>query len=196
MPRITPSKADQSYDEPDFDTADRIREPVLRGSSHEGRESQSDARNTPRYETADFTWRPPTSLDAPEPRPGYAQRWIRTGFRGGEHDTLNIQGKDREGWRPRDPKTIHAGDAYFLSNNVQMAGSELRVGNLVLHEIPEQVLNAKRRYITDKTRQLELGVASDTEKASREGVKAGLPPIIREERANVTTGRRPPTMAN
>lgn len=182
--------------EPDMDTADRLREPKMRGLDSSARDADQDGRNSPRMATSDLTWRPPTSLDAPEPRPGYVQRWIRTGFRGGESDTINIQGKDREGWRPRDPKTIPQGDAFFFSNTSQMTGTELRVGSLVLHEIPEQILRAKRAYIRNQSRQLEQGVASDTEKASREGVRAGLPPIVREERADVTTGRRPPTLAD
>ena len=181
---------------PDLDTADRLREPMLRGAAHDDREAVADGRNTPRMETSDLTWRPPTSLDAPQPRPGYAQRWIRTGFRGGEMDTINVQGKDREGWRPRDPKTINPGDVYFLSNNAHLSGAELRVGALVLYEIPEQILASKRRFIREQSRKLEAGVAMDTDKASREGVKAGLSPIIRDERAEVTTGRRPNTMAD
>lgn len=188
------SGADIDDFEPDLDTADRMREPRLRTPDHYARDQDQDARNTPRMESSDFTWRPPTSLDAPAPRPGYVQRWIRTGFRGGESDTVNLQGKDREGWRPRDPKTIPPGDSFFLSNSAQMGGTELRVGSLVLHEIPERILRSKREYIRNQSRQLELGVSQDTDKASREGVRAGLPPIVREERADVTTGRRPPTL--
>ena len=32
----------------------------------------------------DTAWKPPSLLDAPEPRPGYTQRWIATSIQGKE----------------------------------------------------------------------------------------------------------------
>ena len=40
----------------------------------------NETRNSMRDEQArpDTAWKPPSLLDAPEPRPGYVQRWIAT----------------------------------------------------------------------------------------------------------------------
>lgn len=45
-------------------------------------------------------WRPVSQLEAPPPRPGYAQLWVRTHIRGVE-DTANVSKTLQEGWRPR-----------------------------------------------------------------------------------------------
>lgn len=208
MPRIqthvtgtsykTPDKTtDRNLDqEPDFDTGDRMREGRWRDSMHESREAESDARNTPRYETSDLSWRRPMNLDAPPPRPGYRQRWVRVEFRS-ESDNLNWQGKVREGWAPRDPATISEADKYFgFSPSMHNGTGVIRVGGLILMEIPEHKIFAKRRAIDAQTRRQENSVSMETEKISREGVRAGGPPIVREDRADVTTGRLPPTLAD
>jgi hypothetical protein len=181
----------------DFDTADRLREAHQREPMHETRDGDADARNIPRSATADLVYKAPMSLDAPAPRPGYAQRWIRLGFRNGEHDAINVQAKDREGWRPRDPASVPKGDAYFsLSSSAHQSGGVIRVGNLVLHEIPIEILRRKKQWLMEKNRRLEDSVRHDTDKASSEGMRRGFVPIVREDERQVSTGRRPATKAN
>ena len=50
-------------------------------------------------------WRPGNLLEAPEARPGFKQRWIATMVLGQEQPT-NVAKRMREGWKPRDPKTV------------------------------------------------------------------------------------------
>ena len=50
-------------------------------------------------------WRPSNLLEAPEARPGFSQRWIATMVLGQETPT-NVAKRLREGWVPRDPKTV------------------------------------------------------------------------------------------
>ena len=50
-------------------------------------------------------WRPTNLLEAPEPRPGFKQRWIATMVLGQETPT-NVAKRMREGWQPRDIKTV------------------------------------------------------------------------------------------
>lgn len=188
---------DEDY-EPDLDTADRgMRDRVMRGPMHETSDTEQDARNTPRMSHADVAWRQPMSLDAPHPRLGYAQRWIRVSLRGGENDILNVQSKGRVGWTPRRPDTVPEGELFSsLSTNSNAHGDVIRVGNLVLHEIPIEKLKSQRAYNRSVAKRQEESVAMETDKASREGVRAGYSPIVREERTQATTGRRPQTLAD
>ena len=63
---------------------------------NETREEQSTRENQ---------WRPTDLLEAPQPREGYVQRWIATSVLGQETPT-NVARRMREGWKPRDPKTV------------------------------------------------------------------------------------------
>ena len=205
MPRITSHIPGTSYpaqpvaraqNEPDFDTANRLRENQARPSMHDGRDTEADIRNTPRSDTSDYTWRRPMNLDAPTPRPGMVQRWVRAEFRS-ENDNLNWQSKAREGWKPRDPNTVTSAESYFGFTASQHNGQGvIRVGGLVLMEMDERRLMAKRQSVNAQTRRQEDSVSVDTDKVSREGQALGAAPIVREERTEVSTGRRPTTMAN
>ena len=178
----------------DMDTADRARYGSEREVMREDRETELDARNQPRSETADYEWRRPTSLEAPPARPGMVQRWVRAEMRT-EADNLNWTGKMREGWRPRSPSTIPDCEAFF---GVGQLGSQdvVRVGGLILMEMPEQRLASKKSAIREQIRRQEESVAMETQKVSSEGVRAGFSPIVREEKADVSTGRRPRTLAD
>jgi hypothetical protein len=207
MPRITHDTVmrggsavydPDAIDDLDLDTADRgMRDRSMRGPMHETSDSFQDARTTPRMEHGDIAWRQPMSLDAPPARPGYVQRWIRMAFRDGSNDTINVQGKSRSGWAPRDPSTVPEGELFYaLSTKSSADGGLIRVGNLVLHECPVDLIRRQRAFNKQRTRQQEESVSMETEKASREGVRAGYDPIVRDERAQVTTGRRPQTLAD
>ena len=55
--------------------------------------------------TRENQWRPTDLLEAPQPREGYVQRWIATSILGQETPT-NVARRMREGWKPRDPKSV------------------------------------------------------------------------------------------
>jgi hypothetical protein len=64
------------------------------------------AHDTPREE--ELEWKRPSTLEAPPPRPGYVQRWIRTSI-GASNDPQNVSKRFREGWRPRPADTVPRG---------------------------------------------------------------------------------------
>jgi hypothetical protein len=185
---------DENGQDIDHDTADRLREGRVRSASHEDRDSAADARNLPRTSTEEWTWRRPSNLEAPDPRPGMVQRWVRAEFRN-EPDNLNWQSKLREGWVPRDPATVPEANNHYNVALHQDKGV-IRVGGLILMEAPEEMLVAKRKYIKEVTRKQEQSVAMQTEQVSQAGVSEGYAPIVRDERAQVSTGRRPTTLAD
>lgn len=177
----------------DMDTADRLREARERLPDRQTRDAEMDGRNQERSTTADYEWRRPTSLEAPKPRPGYVQRWVRAEMRA-ESDNLNWTGKMREGWRPRDPATVPDCEAFYAIGK-QGSSNCIRVGGLILMEMEAQRLQAKKTAVHEQTRRQELSVSMETTKISNEGVRQGYAPIVRDEKSDVTTGtRRPPTL--
>lgn len=192
MPRITTSQSTIEND--DFlETAGRQREAHMHEAMRPARESEMDARNTDRFESDDVAWRRPTNLDAPPPRPGYVQRWVRAAFRS-DGDNLNWSQKLREGWQPRDPNTIPDVASYFPVKE-HSVGSVVQVGGLILCEMPEARVRAREKAIRAATdRQME-SVSAETDKASREGQRIGAPSIERREDIVSRVGRRPNTMA-
>lgn len=173
----------------DLGTGERAMPRRTHEEMHELRDAE--VRDVPRTSSADIVYRPPTNLDAPEPRPGYVQRWVRSSFRDGD-DTLNWQARLGEGWRPRDPKTVPDHEARFRPMNQK--ADHISVGGLVLMEIDEQVMLAKRRWINEQNRRQEQSVSLETDRASKAGVAAGAEPIQRTHETQVSTGRRPPTL--
>jgi hypothetical protein len=195
MPKISrnaPAQAPAYDDDEDFGRtrAAEARAPVRQTREAEVRIEASD------YEAADMSgdqiWRRPTSLDAPPPRTGMVQRWVRMTHRDGE-DKMNWSGKFREGWKPRTPDTLPAQFSHLTG--MQQGSTLITVGGMVLCEMPEKMLAQKRGYIRELNRRQELSVAAETDKISREGVAAGAAPITRQDEVRVErgSGRRPST---
>lgn len=88
----------------------------------------------PVHDVADTPWKPPSNLDAPPPRPGMSQRWIRVAANG-EDDHTNLAGKLREGWQPRRSDTVPAGYTPPTIAHGKYAGC-IGVGGMVLVEMP------------------------------------------------------------
>jgi hypothetical protein len=195
MPKISrnaPAQAPAYDDDESFGRtrASESRAPVRQTRDAEVRMEASD------YEAADYSgdqvWRRSTSLDAPAPRPGMVQRWVRMTHRDGK-DSINWSGKFREGWRPRPAESVP--DEWKHLSGMQDSSSLITVGGSVLCEMPEKVLAQKRSYIRELNRRQELSVAAETDKISREGVAAGAAPITRQDEVRVEkgSGRRPST---
>lgn len=189
-----------SYQEPvetDFlETAGRLREPHLREQVHVGREAEIDARVLDRQEAADFSWREPTNLDAPPPRPGYRQKWVRVSSRN-EADNINWTTRLRDGWAPRDPKTVPDAKGYWPVKDHHNT-SVIQVAGSILCEMPIQKVRAREEWIKQKNRRLEESITVETDKVSAAGVRQGLSPIVRTDEVETTVAgkRRPATMAD
>jgi hypothetical protein len=177
------------------ETAGRLRERGDRPTSmHVSADAEEDARNTSRGETADYEWRRPGNMDAPPPRPGYHQRWVRASLRS-DSDNINWHSKMREGWTPRDPSTVP--DCSRLFGEYKHGNQAvIQHGGSILCEMPIQRIESKRKFIREEIRRQERSVEEETDKVSAEGVRKGFVPIVREETAQVTTGRRPATLAD
>jgi hypothetical protein len=139
-------------------------------------------------------WAPPTQLDAPEPRPGMKQRWIRSSLLG-KSDGKNISLQGGQGWRPRTLSSVPEGDRkrYPTSKDARTSAEFMVNGDLVLCEIPERMFNQMRDHYRGKSKGqtdalIDANLASAAVKGGeRHGMGA---PHVEERHSRVTT-RRP-----
>lgn len=114
----------------------------------------SKARNPVRARPVE--WRETESLDAPTPRPGMEQRWVRFQI-GTEEDAKNMTRKMRNYWAPRTIDSIPEG---FFPPTVRHAqlGSVIGVGDLILCERPREVGISRKKHFAGKLkRQTQAG---------------------------------------
>lgn len=130
-------------------------------------------------------WVPPHNLEAPPPRQGFVQRWVRFSVAEGV-DNKNVQRRLREGWRPRDPSSVPR-DYFPPTTELGDFGRCIGVEGLILCEMPAS-RNAQRNafYRSQVERQTE---AIDQDLLRAQG-NSGIP-IRKSAKTRVTTGRPP-----
>ena len=112
-------------------------------------------------------WRPSNLLEAPEPRPGYAQRWVATMVLGQETPT-NVAKRLREGWAPRDVKTIKDGQHFPTIEHGKFAG-HIGIEGMVLCEMPQEMLDQRNDYYAQMSENLMRSVENDMNKVESPG---------------------------
>jgi hypothetical protein len=88
-------------------------------------------------------WRAPDVLPTPDPRPGYAHRWVRTSVLGNA-DPSNISSKLREGYEPCKAEDypelmLHASTEGRFKGNIE-------VGGLLLCRIPKEFMDQRAQH--------------------------------------------------
>tara|TARA_B110000285_G_scaffold114248_1_gene129561 strand:- start:214 stop:696 length:483 start_codon:yes stop_codon:yes gene_type:complete len=145
--------------------------------ANETRNSMRDEQSRP--ETA---WKPPSLLDAPEPRPGHTQRWIATSIQGKDTPD-NVYKRMREGWSPRSADSVR--DALFPTiNHGQWAGS-IGIEGMLLCEMPIEKHRQMKNYYNNKSVEANQSVAGDLDALGR---KTGQP-IYQERKSTSSRGR-------
>lgn len=135
----------------------------------------------------DEPWSVPAELDAPEPRAGFTQRWIRIRV-GNDDDAKNSMRKFREGWLPRQVDTVPEGYAppTFLHSRL---GNVIGVEDLILCEMPVKKAAQRNAYYQQKIDRMVTGIENDLRNVSRGG-----PRIDHDHQTRVTKRRlRVPT---
>jgi len=139
-------------------------------------------KNETRAEEAKVSqWRPSNLLEAPEPRPGYKQRWIATMVLGQETPT-NVAKRLREGWQPRDPKTVKNAQHFPTIEHGKFAGY-IGIEGMLLCEMPEEMVNERNMYYARMTENLMRSVEQDIHKVEQPGN-----PISKSFKSEVTRG--------
>ncbi len=134
---------------------------------------------------APLEWRPANTLDAPPPRPGMVQRWIRFTL-SNEDDPKNWTRKTREGWTPRTLETVPDG---YTPPTLQHGkhGTLIGVGDLILCEMPRELHQSRKKYFRDKW---ERQLAAIERRPLAEAESKGGPRIRRVSKKDVSFGRR------
>ena len=144
----------------------------------------NETRNSTRNEQSrpDTAWKPPSLLDAPEPRPGYTQRWIATSIQGKETPD-NVYKRMREGWEPRKADSVK--DPLFPTiNHGQWAGS-IGIEGMLLCEMPKEKHRAMKEYYHNRSVEANESVAGDLEALGRNNGQ----PIYQERKSSSSRGR-------
>lgn len=109
-------------------------------------------------------WIRPSSLAAPDPRPGMVQRWVRISTRGVD-DPRNVNMRTREGWSPRPAETIPTDFVMDTGTPGQQEAGRFIVDDLLLCEMPEETYAQRRAYYDGLTAQQMDAVNQDLEGA-------------------------------
>lgn len=117
-------------------------------------------------------WEKPNDLDAPEPRDGYTQRWIRVRLQN-EEDAKNTIKMFRQGWLPRPLETVPDG---YLPPTIQHAklGGVIGVDDLILCEMPLKKAIQRNAYYQARQDRMVEGIENDIRKVDRHGPRIDM----------------------
>ena len=134
-----------------------------------------------RAKTAKKTvWTPPSSLDAPPAPDGYHHRWIRAETMGFD-DTKNMAGKLRSGYELVRADEYPETD-YPTINDGKYQGV-IGVGGLLLARISTELVQSRKEYFDNLTRQKDEAIENDLLKEQHPGM-----PIDHDRQTRVTFG--------
>ena len=132
-----------------------------------------------RQETA---WKPPSLLDAPEPRQGMVQRWIATSIQGKDTPD-NVYKRMRAGWEPRPADTVKD-KRYPTINHGEWAGC-IGVEGMLLCEMPVEKHRSMKEYYSGKSTEQNESISYDLEALGR---RSGLP-ISQDRQTSTSRGQ-------
>ena len=94
-------------------------------------------------------WKPPEVLPEPNPRPGWAHRWVRISMQGNS-DPGNIASKLREGYEP-----VRAEEYPEMMMHATEEGrfkGGIEIGGLLLCRIPSEFLVQRAKFYEDQNK--------------------------------------------
>jgi hypothetical protein len=168
-----------------------VNEDPIHSTMHETQDALAHFDNSV-HENYSENWKPPAHLEAPEPRAGWVQRWIRTDLVG-KADGQNVASASRTGWMPRPLTTIVAAHRKrYTAVRSKAFGDVIKSGDLILCEMPQKRFRQMQDFYRTKARGQVDALVSDhiaKQNASSEG-EDGFGPIRMTRKSKVTV-RRP-----
>jgi hypothetical protein len=134
----------------------------------------------------DDDWDERELLDAPDPRPGFAQRWVRTQA-DGQPDPRNVAKRLNQGWLPRKADTVPKGIACPTLQHGEFAGV-VGIEGMILMERPLERQMAQRRKVKRDVETQMMGVENDMHRVHSPGSGLGEPQFA-ERKTSVMRGR-------
>lgn len=128
-------------------------------------------------------WKPPSNLEAPPPRPGMSQLWVRTAI-GSEDDSSNVAKQLREGWVPRRSDTVSPDFAVPTIKHGEYAGY-IGIHGLVLMEMPTERVMQRRAHYASLVRRQNQAINQDILRVQSPSV-----PFFETRQSRVTVGRK------
>ena len=95
-------------------------------------------------------WVPPSQLPAPNPRPGWAHRWVRVSAKG-RTDTRNLSRRLREGWEPVNAAEYK--ELKVISDIDSRYPDGIEIGGLLLCRIPQETVDARTKHFENQNQQ-------------------------------------------
>jgi len=141
---------------------------------------------TPRAETSrtktsrPMVWKPPSTLDAPQPPAGYAHRWIRFEANGAD-DRKNMSAKLREGYELVRADEYPDREDLPTIQDGRHAGV-IAVGGLALARIPLELANQRNAYYRKQAGEQLQAVDNDLMRENNP-----VMPIVKPERQSRVT---------
>jgi hypothetical protein len=127
-------------------------------------------------------WRPPGSLDTPEPPNGFKYRWVRYAVKN-DDDTRNVVNRMQEGYEFVDPKELGEDFVAHVATDGKQAGRVIQ-GDLVLCKIPVENVEAREAYVQGRTQMLQDSVDQQLLRNQTEEM-----PISIDRKSSVTRGK-------
>ena len=125
-------------------------------------------------------WTPPSSLDAPPAPDGFKHRWIRAESMGFD-DTSNMSAKLRSGFELVRADQYSDVDYPTIQDGKYKGG--IGVGGLLLARIPDEIVEARREYFEQQTKDRNDAIENDLMKEQHPSM-----PINNDRQTRVTFG--------
>lgn len=88
-------------------------------------------------------WQPPQTLPTPEPKEGWAFRWIRASMMG-QADPTNVSAKFREGWEP--VKASDHPELQYMPDATNRHKDNVEIGGLILCKARQEMVDQRNAY--------------------------------------------------
>lgn len=131
-------------------------------------------------------WKRHSDLDAPPPRNGYVNRFIRVRL-GNVRDNGRLRNALREGWRP--VLRSEVSDRSLPSIHLEKFGDVIGVEDLILCEMPEHAFKQRQEYFRKKLKRQNAAIQRQLDEQSRKDVP-GFGPIQQQRSSSVSVPRR------
>ena len=106
----------------------------------------------------DKPWTPPSSLDAPPAPDGFKHRWIRAESMGFD-DSSNMSAKLRSGFEL--VRSDEYSDVDYPTVQDGKYKGVIGVGGLLLARIPEEIVEARKEYFEQQTKERNDAIEND-----------------------------------